>query len=168
MSASRQAGFTYVAVLILVATLGAIGAAYGELTSHARQREKEKQLLFVGGEYRDAIESYYEKTPGAFKRYPHKLEDLLLDRRFPVAVRHLRRLYPDPMTGGEEWGVVKAPDGGIMGVYSLSGETPVKSGNFSYAERAFEGAASYSAWRFVYEGRSPTGLQAPAPQETGG
>lgn len=168
MSASRQKGFTYIGVLILVATLGAVGAAYGELTSHARQRDKEKQLLFVGGEYRDAIESYYEKTPGAFKRYPHKLEDLLLDRRFPVAVRHLRRLYPDPMTGSEEWGVVKAPEGGIMGVYSLSGETPVKSGNFTYAERAFEGAASYADWRFVYQGRSPTGLSAPAPQGTGG
>ena len=164
----RQRGFTYIAVLILVATLGAVGAAYGELTSHATQREKEKELLFVGREYREAIESYYERTPGAFKRYPHTLEDLLIDRRFPVPVRHLRRLYRDPMSGGEEWGVVKAPDGGIMGVYSLSSKTPIKSGNFSYAERAFDGASSYADWRFLYEGRSPVGLSPAPAQGTGG
>jgi type II secretory pathway pseudopilin PulG len=168
MSAGKQKGFTFIAVLILVATMGAIGAAYGELSSHARQREKERELLFAGSEYRDAIASYYEKTPGAFKRYPRSLEELLVDQRFPVPVRHLRRLYRDPMTGSEEWGVVKAPDGGIMGVYSLSGETPVKSGNFSHAERPFEGAASYADWRFVYEGRSPVGLLVPLHQGTGG
>lgn len=151
MSASRQKGFTYIGVLILVATLGAVGAAYGELASHARQRDKEKQLLFVGGEYRDALESYYEKTPGAFKRYPHKLEDLLLDRRFPVAVRHLRRLYPDPMTGSEEWGVVKAPDGGIMGVYSLAEGTPLKQAEFANDDRTFHQATTYAEWRFFHE-----------------
>lgn len=159
---AKQHGFTYVAVLIFVATLGAIGVAYGELASHASQREKEKLLLFVGGEYRDAIASYYEKTPGAFKRYPHALEDLLEDRRFPVAVRHLRRLYRDPMTGAEEWGLVKAPDGGIMGVHSLSERTPIKSGGFAYRDRLLADAAKYSQWRFAYLGDSPSGLR-PAP-----
>lgn len=158
MSGGRQSGFTYVAVLILVATLGAVSAAYGELTSHAAQRERERDLLFAGNEYRKAIASYYDRTPGAITRYPRSLEDLLEDRRFPVPVRHLRRLYRDPVTGGAEWGLVKAPDGGIMGVHSLSPEQPIKSGGFAYRDRAFEDAARYADWQFVHGGDSPVGL----------
>jgi len=77
-----------------VATLGAVGAAFGELTSHAVQREKERDLLFVGNEYRKAIAGYYRGTPGAIKRYPQSLEDLLEDRRYPTPVRHSRRAQP--------------------------------------------------------------------------
>lgn len=152
MNGGRQSGFTYVAVLILVATLGAVSAAFGELTSHAAQRDREQDLLFVGNEYRRAITSYYQHTPGAINRYPVSLEDLLEDRRYPVPVRHLRRLYRDPVTGGSEWGLVQAPEGGIMGVYSLSSEEPIKSGGFAYRDRALEGAAKYSDWRFVHGG----------------
>jgi type II secretory pathway pseudopilin PulG len=158
MSGGRQQGFAYVAVLILVATLGAVGAAFGELTSHAAQRERETELLFVGNEYRKAIASYYERTPGAITRYPRTLEDLLEDRRFPVPVRHLRRLYRDPITGGADWGLVKSPDGFIMGVHSLSQEPPIKSGGFAYRDRAFNGAGTYADWQFIHAGDSPVGL----------
>jgi type II secretory pathway pseudopilin PulG len=168
MSAGKQRGFTYVAVLIMVATMGAVGAAFGELTSHAVQRDKEQDLLYAGNQYREAIASYYRRTPGAFKRYPNKLEDLLEDRRFPVAVRHLRRLYPDPITGKDEWGLVQAPDGGIMGVYSLSEEVPIKTGGFDYRDHLLAGAGKYSEWRFTYSGDSPVGLRAPSPQGTPG
>jgi len=163
---SRQRGFTYVAVLILVATLGAVSAAFGELTSHAVQREKEQDLLFVGNEYRKAIASYYRGTPCAIKRYPQSLEDLLADRRYPTPVRHLRRLYPDPMTGKDEWGLLAAPEGGIRGIHSLSQETPVKSGGFAYRDRALEGAGAYAQWHFAYDGHSPVGLVPARPQET--
>lgn len=158
MSAGRQRGFTYVAVLIMVATMGAVAAAFGELTSHAARREKEKDLLFVGNQYRDAIAAYYRRTPGAFKRYPQTLEDLLEDRRYPVPVRHLRRLYPDPITGAAEWGLLRAPDGGILGVHSLSEGQPVKSGGFTYRDHLFEGATTYAGWRFAHYGDNPVGL----------
>lgn len=166
MSAGRQEGFTYVAVLILVATLGAVGAAFGELTSHAAQRERERDLLFAGNEYRKAIASYYRHTPGAIKRYPASLADLLEDRRYPVPVRHLRRLYRDPVTGSANWGLLAAPEGGIRGVHSLSTEPPIKSGGFAYRDRALEGASRYSEWHFAYDGDSPTGLAAARAQET--
>jgi type II secretory pathway pseudopilin PulG len=166
MSGGSERGFTYVAVLILVATLGAVGAAFGELTSHGAQREREQDLLFVGNEYRQAIARYHRATPGAFNRYPHKLEDLLEDRRFPTPVRHLRRLYRDPMTGEAEWGLLKAPEGGIRGVHSLSTETPIKSGNFAWRDHALEGAAKYSDWHFAYDGPSPVGLPHVRAQET--
>ena len=150
----RQGGFTYVGLLIAVALMGVGLAAYGELYSHAAQREKEAELLFIGGQFRDAIASYYNKSPGT-KAYPKKIDDLLEDNRFPMPQHHLRRLYRDPMTETTQWALVEAPGGGFMGVYSRSEETPVKTGNFAAAEEAFEGAEHYTKWMFAY---SPTGL----------
>ena len=149
-----QRGFTYLGLLIIVAVMGAGLAAFGQLYSHAAQREKEQELLFIGSQFRDAIASYYNKSPGA-KVYPRKLEDLLEDRRFPMAQHHLRRVYSDPMTGKTEWGLDEAPGGGFMGVHSLSEETPVKSGNFTVKDQGFEGAEHYTKWIFAY---SPPGL----------
>lgn len=151
-----QRGFTYLGLLIIITVMGAGLAAFGQLYSHAAQREKEQELLFIGGQFRDAIASYYNKSPGA-KIYPRKLEDLLEDRRFPMPQHHLRRVYSDPMTGKAEWGMVEAPGGGFMGVHSLSEETPIKSGNFSVKDQAFEGAEHYTKWMFAY---SPPGLGA--------
>jgi type II secretory pathway pseudopilin PulG len=159
----RQGGFTYVGLLIAVALMGVGLAAYGELYSHAAQREKEAELLFIGGQFRDAIASYYNKSPGT-KAYPKKIDDLLEDNRFPMPQHHLRRLYRDPMTENTEWALVEAPGGGFMGVYSRSEETPVKTGNFAAAEEAFEGAEHYTKWLFTY---SPSGSgQNVAPQKS--
>ena len=152
----RQRGFTYLGVMLIVALMGFGLAAFGELYSHAAQREKERELLFVGGQFRDAIASYYNKSPGA-KVYPKKLDDLLEDKRFPMPQHHLRRVYSDPMTGKADWALVDAPGGGFMGVHSLSEETPIKSGNFATKEAFFEDAENYTKWMFTY---SPTGLGA--------
>ena len=156
LPAYLQRGFTYLGLLIIIAVMGAGLAAFGELFSHAAQREKERELIFIGNQFRGAIASYYNKSPGA-KVYPKKLEDLLEDKRFPMPQHHLRRVYSDPMTGKAEWGMVEAPGGGFMGVYSLSEETPIKSGNFTVADQAFEGAEHYTKWIFAY---SPPGLSA--------
>jgi type II secretory pathway pseudopilin PulG len=144
-------GFTLVAALIAVAVIGLGLAATGEIWSQSRQRDQEQELLFVGDQYRQAIALYYQRTPGAAKQYPAKLEDLLLDKRYPSVQRYLRKSYVDPMTGKAEWGLVPGPAGGVMGVYSLSGLTPIKTSGFSGPDRAFEGAVHYSDWRFLYE-----------------
>lgn len=150
----RQRGFTYLGILIVIAVMGAGMAAYGQIASHASQREKEAELLFRGEQYRAAIASYYKKE----SRYPQTLADLVEDRRYPMPVRHLRRLYEDPMTGKANWGVVESPEGGgIMGVYSKLEEAPIKTGNFSLANQAFEKARTYADWKFVH---SPAGLRA--------
>lgn len=160
--AGRTGGFTYVGLLIAVALMGFGLAAYGELYSHAAQREKEAELLFIGAQFRDAIGSYYNRSPGA-KAYPKKIDDLLEDNRFPMPQHHLRRLYRDPITETTDWGLVEAPGGGFMGVYSRSEETPIKTGNFDAAEEAFENAEHYTKWTFTY---SPTGPgQSVAPQK---
>ena len=116
------------AALITIGVMGAGLAAYGELASHAAQREKERELLFVGNQFRQAIGAYYERSPGGAKRLPRTLEELLADKRYPMPRRYLRRLYADPITGKREWGFIQGPDGGIMGVYSLSEARPVKTG----------------------------------------
>jgi type II secretory pathway pseudopilin PulG len=144
-------GFTYLGFLIFVAIAGAGLAAFAEIASHASQREKEAELLFRGNQFQAAIASYYKKE----NRYPQSLEQLLEDKRYPMPVRHLRRLYADPMTGEAEWGLVDAPGGGVMGVYSRSEHAPVKTGNFSLKNREFEQAARYADWKFVH---SPPGL----------
>jgi type II secretory pathway pseudopilin PulG len=151
----RQKGFTLVGALIAIAVTGAGLAAYGELASHAAQREKERELLFVGNQYRQAIGAYYERSPGAVKRFPQKLEELLEDKRYPMPQRYLRRMYADPITGKPQWGVIEAPGGGIMGVYSLSEAPPIKTGAFAARDSTLAGTARYSDWHFSYVAPNP-------------
>ena len=82
------------------------------------QREKETDLLFVGGEFRRAIQKYYADHG----LYPRQLADLLKDPSFPGTRRYLRKIYFDPITGKKEWGVLRTPDGSIMGIFSTSDE----------------------------------------------
>ena len=142
-------------MLTAVAVIGIGLAAAGDIWSQARQREKETELLFVGNQFRQAIALYERRTPGAARRFPEKLQDLLLDKRYPNVQRYLRKIYADPMTGKPEWGLVTAPDGGIMGVYSLSEDAPLKTANFSNADHSFEGKTRYSEWKFVYAPSTP-------------
>jgi len=154
MSAGRAKGFTYLGFLILVAITGAGLAAFSDIASHSALREKEAELLFRGNQYREGIAAYYKKE----SRYPQSLEQLLLDKRYPMPVRHLRRLYPDPMSGEADWGLVEAPGGGVMGVHSKSEAPPIKTGNFSLKDMEFEKAQTYADWKFIH---SPPGLPAP-------
>lgn len=157
MAAQRESGFTYLTLLFVIAFMGIGLALTGELWRTAALRDREAQLLYAGGQYRRAIERYYAS---GLRQYPRSLEDLLKDPRKPNTQRYLRRLYVDPVTGSAEWGIVKAPDGGIMGVYSTSEAKPVKTGGFDLRNRAFEGAEKYSDWKFVYD---PTKQQIPVP-----
>jgi type II secretory pathway pseudopilin PulG len=159
MSAGNgQKGFTLVGALIMIGVMGAGLAAYGELASHAAQREKERELVFVGNQFRQAIAGYYERSPGGAKRYPQKLEELLEDKRYPMPQRYLRRMYADPITGKPQWGLVEAPGGGIMGVYSLSEAAPIKTAGFGARDSLLEGAVRYSQWHFSY---APLGVSPP-------
>ena len=144
-----QRGFTYVGLLIAVALAGVALAAAGTLWSTTSKRDKELELLFVGDQYRRAIGSYYEGTPGA-KRYPQRLEDLLEDKRVAVTRRHLRQVYADPMTGQPDWELVRLPDGAIVGVHSRSDAKPMKVANFAPRDESFADAASYRDWVFAY------------------
>jgi type II secretory pathway pseudopilin PulG len=159
---SGESGFTLLGVLFLVALIGLGLAALGAVWGTAAKREKEAQLLFVGDQYRRALDSYYRATPGADKRFPRDLRHLLLDPRFPNTVRHLRRLYADPMTGREEWGLVKRGEE-ITGLYSLSEQPPLKTGDFPKPYEAFAGSRSHRDWVFsALPAAAPAGETPPA------
>jgi type II secretory pathway pseudopilin PulG len=163
--APGAAGFTYIAIMIAVVLLGVSLAATGMLWETAQRRERERELLFVGNQFRRAVGLYYERTPGNIKQFPRKLEDLLQDNRFPNVQRYLRKIYPDPITGKVQWGLVEYPGIGITGVYSLSDKVPIKSARFPSYTRNFDMAKTYADWRFEYlpgQGLNPSGA-APAP-----
>lgn len=160
-----QRGFTYVGLLLAVALLGTALAAAGSVWSLHEQREREAELLFAGAQIRQAITRYYEDVPqGQQHRFPQRLDDLLQDRRWPTLRRHLRRLYLDPMTGSADWGLVPAPGGGILGVYSRSASAPLKRHGFGRLDAGFEDAVALSDWRFVYRVPEPEEGAAEATQ----
>lgn len=120
-SASRQQqrGFGYLAVLLIVLMLAvALGTTYERMDT-VMKREKEQEWLFAGQQYRQAIASYYQKSPNGLKELPTSLDDLLLDRRFITTTRHLRKRFADPITGGD-WALIVDDNQKIKGVYSRS------------------------------------------------
>lgn len=145
----RQRGMTYLGLLFAIALAGIGLAASGSLWFLESRREKEKELLFVGEEFRRAIGSYYQLRPSGTHQYPESLEELLLDRRFPMPVRHLRRLYRDPLSQSADWELIRQ-QGRIVGVASRDAGVPIKMAGFSGRQEGFAGAASYREWRFVY------------------
>ncbi|MDP3086695.1 MAG: type II secretion system protein [Methylotenera sp.] len=145
----KYSGFTYIGLLILVAISGIGLAGVGIVWHQDAQREREKELLFIGEAYRQAIGSYYENTPGVIKQYPKQLEDLILDKRFPVVKRHIRKLHNDPLSFEKEWGLVMQQDG-IVGVYSTSELSPIRVTGFLSQYETFGSAKKYSEWKFIY------------------
>lgn len=144
-STVKQLGYSYVLLLFILALMGVALAGVGSVWSKVAQREKELQLLFIGEQFRKAIQHYHEQGG----EYPTQLEDMLLDTRQPTIQRYLREVYTDPMTSSKQWGEVKSPEGKIMGVFSQSAMMPIKRTGFSAANAAFENQAHYSDWKFV-------------------
>lgn len=155
----RQGGFTFLALIIFIAIMGIATAASLQVGAVLQRRVAEQELLFIGAEFRSALISYANATPTGQRRVPQSLNDLLKDPRYPNAKRHLRKLYYDPLTGNSEWGIVAAPDGGgVLGVYSLSKDTPIKIGNFDMVFQDFAGKTSYQDWRFMATNSLPGGV----------
>ena len=150
MQQSKQGGFTYLAILFTIAISGTLLARTGIDWAQSGQRDKELELLFVGNQFRLAIAQYYQRTPGMIKLYPKKLEDLLADSRYNPPQHYLRKIYRDPLTNSQQWQLIMAPEGGIMGVHSKSEKVPIKTTGFGYGNEAFEGKSKYTDWQFVY------------------
>jgi len=157
LAAEFNKGFTYIGLLLLIAISGVGLSVAGMSWQYQVRAEKEKQLLFVGAEFRNALKSYYTSTPDAAKVYPSSLNDLLLDKRLPNIKRHLRKIYLDPMTGKADWGLV-TQQGHIVGIYSLSSLAPYKQHGFDAADAKLAGKKSYREWVFGQVDEAKSGL----------
>jgi type II secretory pathway pseudopilin PulG len=146
-SPAETAGFTYIGLLIAVVIMGISLSAVGTVWRTQAQREREQELLFIGHEFRTAIAAYYRA--GAHQ-YPQDISDLLEDKRWPEPRHFLRRLYADPMTGAQDWTILRTDMLGITGIASSSNAEPLKKKGFALDEAAFEDATCYCDWKFVY------------------
>lgn len=156
----KQSGFSYIALLITLALIAVATAATIQMGVLLQQRVAEEELLAIGEEFHRALISYANAAQPGQSRIPRKLEDLLKDPRYPNIRRHLRKIYTDPMTGSDEWGLQPSFDGrGIVGIFSLSNQKPIKISNFPVAFQAFGEAATYRDWVFIGAG----GDQRPPP-----
>lgn len=147
----KHNGFTYLGLLFFIAIMSITLTLASTLWSFAQQRERERELLFVGHQFRHAIGLYYEHTPGTVKKYPNSLNDLLQDNRYVTTQRYLRQIYRDPITLESDWETVSAPEGGVMGVYSKSDAATIKTESFRNEDRLLEGKNRYSDWKFIYQ-----------------
>jgi type II secretory pathway pseudopilin PulG len=147
---SRQGGYAYLALLILIAIIGVVAAATAQLGNVYQRRMAEKELLFVGGEFQRALSSYASQTPVGQLTQPHVLDDLVHDPRYPNPVHHLRKVYADPITGKTDWVLVMSPDGQtIVGIHSASLAHPIQIAQFPAEFQGFEDRHTYAQWIFV-------------------
>ncbi|WP_197693875.1 type II secretion system protein [Vogesella sp. LIG4] len=136
--------------LMSVALMGAL-----DVWAFQRQRLQEEELLFVGNQYRQAIQHYYQVG----RSLPGTVDDLLEDKRFPLPMHHLRRAYPDPITGKNDWQFLRLGDR-FYGVYSSSTAATIKRANFPWRYADFANVQTYDGWHFFY---LPRELQRLAP-----
>jgi type II secretory pathway pseudopilin PulG len=146
---SSQRGFVLLAWLIVVALFAAAASTMAVRWSDELRRERELELLRIGDEIAGAIASYRAMSAGSAREYPPQLEDLLDDRRAFGTLRHLRRLPGDPVMRGAPWGLLRAPDGGVMGVYSTSVEMPMRRVAVRLQHADLPAVGRYAEWHFV-------------------
>jgi type II secretory pathway pseudopilin PulG len=149
-SQGGQRGAILIMLLVMVVILGLAASMAGQSWRSTMQRAREADLLWRGQQYQQAIASYYSVKHGPQKMLPAKLEHLLRDPRFPNNVRHLRKIYDDPMTG-DEWQLITDPAERIIGVRSSSELEPFQKEGFPASLDKLQGKESYSEWEFVFE-----------------
>ncbi len=97
---AMQAGFTYIALLIIVAMIAAGATAALGAGAALQQRESEAELLAIGLEFRQALQSYAEATPSGQPTEPRELSRTsarpALSRRAPPPAAHLPRSTDRP------------------------------------------------------------------------
>ncbi|HEX4596173.1 MAG TPA: type II secretion system protein [Burkholderiaceae bacterium] len=136
------------ALLIMLILVGVAALAAGEVWSTTLKRERETELLFIGNQYRRAIEEYMKMSPRR-RAFPPSVDVLLTDNRFPNPVHHLRRLYRDPMTENGEFEPIMQSNG-LIGIHSVSTDAPIKKAGFPPALAQFENADTYAQWQFIF------------------
>ena len=154
----RSQGLVLLALLIMLVLVGVAALAAAEVWATTLKREREAELLFIGDQYRRAIQEYWKMTPGR-RAYPPSVDVLLTDNRFPMPVHHLRRTYRDPMVESGEFEPIMQANS-LVGIHTISTGAPLKHANFPQQYHQFENAESYAQWQFIF---LPPGAQLVQP-----
>lgn len=141
-----ESGFTYIAALVMVVVMGIMLGAAGQSMRVIMTREREKELIFRGLQYRDAIERWSKKGMMPLLDINH----LLKDPRSAAGDKYLRQLYKDPVTGQDFRLIIDPNTKEISGVASTSDDEPFKKGNFPDVIKSFEDKEKYSQWEFIF------------------
>ena len=117
----RSRGYTYVALVVGLAVMAILMAAVLPLASAESQRDKEAELIFRGIQYAEGIRTFRKR----YGRYPTTLKEM-----FEVHPRTLRKLWKDPMTNSNNWGLITQ----LGGAPILGGPGPGTSSSSPFAK----------------------------------
>ena len=92
-------GYTLVALIVGMTVMAILIAAVLPMASAEAQRDKEAELIFRGFQYAEGIRNFHRR----YGRYPNTLKEM-----FDVRPRTLRKLWKDPMTNSDKWGLITA------------------------------------------------------------
>ena len=95
----RNRGYTLVALLVGLTVMAILVAAVLPLASAESQRDKEAELIFRGFQYAEGIRTFRRR----YGRYPNTLKEM-----YEMRPRTLRKLWKDPMTKSDKWGLITA------------------------------------------------------------
>ncbi len=132
----NEQGFMLVGLIVAIFfILLALSVAAPKVAQQLR-REKEVEAVHRGNQYVRAIRLYYKK----FGHYPGSIEQLEKTNN----IRYLRQRYVDPMTGKDDWRLIKVGEAKttVKGFFGqpLAGLTPGLGANAGSASPGMGGA----------------------------
>ncbi len=90
-------GYTLVALIVGMAVMSILIAAVLPLASAEAQRDREAELIFRGLQYAEGIRNFKRR----YGRSPNTLKEM-----YEMRPRTLRKLWKDPMTNSDKWGLI--------------------------------------------------------------
>ncbi len=102
MVGKKSRGFTLVFLLIGMTVMSVLIAAVLPLASAEAQRSKEDELIFRGLQYAEGIRNFRRR----YGRYPSSLKEM-----YDVRPRTIRKLWKDPITNSNDWGLISLTTG---------------------------------------------------------
>ena len=98
-SRNAESGYALITILFLLGVVAVMLARSLPRDAMAAARTREETLIYRGEQYARAVKLYFREH----QRYPETLDDL----EETDGVRFLRRRYRDPITGDDEWRLIK-------------------------------------------------------------
>ena len=95
----NESGYALITILFMLGVVAVMLARSLPRDAMRAQRTREETLIYRGEQYARAVELYFREH----QRYPESLNDL----EETDGIRFLRRRYRDPITGDDEWRLIK-------------------------------------------------------------